>query len=35
VDGDKASAISESGILKISVPKKQVVSSKTIKIEKK
>ena len=35
VDGNKASAISESGILKISVPKKQIASTKTIKIEKK
>jgi HSP20 family protein len=35
VDGDKASAISESGILKISIPKKEESQPKTIKIEKK
>jgi len=35
VDGDKASAVSESGILKISVPKRDALQSKTIKIEKK
>jgi HSP20 family protein len=35
VDGDKASAISEAGILKISVPKKTESQPKTIKIEKK
>jgi len=35
VDGDKASAVSESGILKISVPKRQEGTAKTIKIEKK
>jgi HSP20 family protein len=35
VDGDKASAVSEAGILKISVPKREVSQSKTIKIEKK
>jgi HSP20 family protein len=35
VDGDKASAISESGILKISIPKREESQPKTIKIEKK
>ncbi len=35
VDGDKASAVSESGILKISIPKKEESQPKTIKIEKK
>jgi len=35
VDGDKASAISSEGILKISIPKKAEDQPKTIKIEKK
>lgn len=35
VDGDKASAINEDGILKISVPKAKEAKPKTIKIENK
>jgi len=35
VDGDKASAINEDGILKISIPKAPEVKPKTIKIENK
>jgi HSP20 family protein len=35
VDGDKASAISEAGILKISIPKRAEQVVKNIKIEKK
>lgn len=34
VDGDKASAINEDGILKISIPKAPEVKPKTIKIQK-
>lgn len=35
VDGDKASAVSEGGILKITVPKASEVKPKTIKIQAK
>ena len=35
VDGDKASAITAEGILKISIPKRNESGAKTIKIEKK
>jgi HSP20 family protein len=35
VDGDKASAITTEGILKISIPKRNESGAKTIKIEKK
>lgn len=35
VDGDKATAVNEDGILKITVPKVPEVKSKTIKIESK
>jgi len=35
VDGDKASAINEDGILKISVPKATEIKPKTIKIQNK
>jgi len=35
IDGEKAKAITEDGILKIIIPKKEKVKSKTIKIENK
>ena len=35
VDGDKASAVNEDGILKITIPKAAEVKPKTIKIENK
>lgn len=35
VDGDKATAVAESGVLRISIPKASEIKPKTIKIEKK
>ncbi len=35
VNGDKAQAVAEDGVLKITIPKAQAIKSKTIKIETK